>query len=749
MEVTQTKDRITHAFIGGGEQHSFGIAQTGAFFRMLSDTLYSDKKLAVVREILCNAWDAHIEAGCTDTPIRITLNPSSLSIRDFGKGLSHSSILKNYTTYGGTTKLQDKNQTGGFGLGSKSPFCYVDHFQTTSHHEGVKSLYNMSLSSAEVDGNPSVTRIVELPTTETGIEVNIKIKENDYSSFVELVRTVARNGAMNIELNGEVIWDKTFAEMPDGFVAVATSYTPVLRIRYGAVIYPIHEGLENFKDLRRLLDICSINKGYSGYSTKHYLYDVVLQAPAGKISITPSRESLSMTPATIDQINRLITKAYTSIKDYLNSHLTYVNETLIHIAKQYVNKPFDLQRAPSTITSKKQFLDALINSKMATFTLPMAAQLKAKRAIEKDRKLREDLTRRLKHTQKYVHKNIRHSPPQSTAYQHRRLLQAIKEDPNLSLNNLVHGHNAVRFGEKSSQTMTISSRAIMIANSRTAIQDEGVGLGYIVPRSDTKVKAIVDLCTRLGYTVNNIAKGTVKRDPAKAPAVKAPKAKIITGLPLASNFIQNGYQMFSWANENLERTETPEVIWRISPLCQRIPDIHPSMDRSLQKMLVTHFGDRIAIARSTKEFEHWISQGAKKIENFLREYIVSIADDEKAVEYYKRAYANDSSWLKAVMNTPKLRKLFKLDDIKVSDDIKFNARVISRVMCSSYYYTHDVRTAFRKLNLNPDQASLEFCAKWSHRKMGLFDQNWLATNAATLSPEVVKLMKHMYFSQKG
>ncbi|NKX37731.1 hypothetical protein HGG70_07340, partial [Rhodobacteraceae bacterium R_SAG4] len=60
MEVTHINHKDTHAVIGGQAAEAFSISQNAEFFEVLSSTLYSNKKLAVVREVLCNAWDAHL-----------------------------------------------------------------------------------------------------------------------------------------------------------------------------------------------------------------------------------------------------------------------------------------------------------------------------------------------------------------------------------------------------------------------------------------------------------------------------------------------------------------------------------------------------------------------------------------------------------------------------------------------------------------------------------------------------------------
>ena len=83
MQVAHAQDHVTHAFLGAKESRAVGISDDPAFFQILSSTLYKDQKLAVVRETLCNAWDAHIEAGKTDLPIEITIDDEELRIRDY------------------------------------------------------------------------------------------------------------------------------------------------------------------------------------------------------------------------------------------------------------------------------------------------------------------------------------------------------------------------------------------------------------------------------------------------------------------------------------------------------------------------------------------------------------------------------------------------------------------------------------------------------------------------------------------
>ena len=148
MEVSHANNFITHAVISGTAQIDMGISNSAEFFQILSSTLYSDQLLAVVRETTCNAWDAHVESGRTDMPIQITVDSTKVVIRDFGHGIHHDNMGPIYGIYGASTKKNDGLQTGGFGLGCKAPFAYTDHFQVTSNHNGTKTIYSMSKSSA-------------------------------------------------------------------------------------------------------------------------------------------------------------------------------------------------------------------------------------------------------------------------------------------------------------------------------------------------------------------------------------------------------------------------------------------------------------------------------------------------------------------------------------------------------------------------------------------------------------------------
>jgi hypothetical protein len=321
MQVSQINDHVTHAVIGGSKAINFGISDDAELMNVLSKALYTDQQLAVIRETMCNAWDAHIEAGISDTAFWVTLDNKELIVRDFGPGIPLDMIGPVYGTYGGSTKKMNGNVTGGFGLGCKSPFAYTEHFEVTSWNQGTMTVYNMSKSSAEVQGKPGIIPIVSVPTTETGLQVRIKLKSpHDRGRFEKLIRRIAENGEMNCVFNGVTLEKLPFDQMVHNFLVTNKQLieTPqTILLRYGHVIYPI-EMAEPFST--QYARITQILGKIPKPSTLHHngnRYKIVFQAPPNTISITPSREALSMQEGTINTITKLLDDFLTIAEDRL------------------------------------------------------------------------------------------------------------------------------------------------------------------------------------------------------------------------------------------------------------------------------------------------------------------------------------------------------------------------------------------------------------------------------------------------
>lgn len=187
------------AFAENNVKGSAGLKSTTGFkinagahaFKLLSSGLYSNKIGSILREIGCNAVDAHIAYGTPNLPIELKL-PNRIDpqfhIKDWGPGLSHEDITGLYSTYFASTKQNTNTQTGAFGLGSKSPFSYTDSFMVTSVHGGVKRIYSCYLDNT---GSPTTSLMAETEADTDwphGLMVGFNVEPKDFGYFQEQAR---------------------------------------------------------------------------------------------------------------------------------------------------------------------------------------------------------------------------------------------------------------------------------------------------------------------------------------------------------------------------------------------------------------------------------------------------------------------------------------------------------------------------------------------------------------------------------
>ena len=172
---------------------NFSLGDPTVICRILSDHLYSNKIGSIVRELSANALDAHREAGNESKPFEVHVpgckglfskNDSAFFIRDYGPGLSEKGIYSLYTSYGSSNKRDDSLQIGGFGIGSKSPFAYVNTFEVVSWHKGLKSQY---VCFQDESGTPCVKKLSEEESAEpNGLQVKFTVTDtDDFQRFAE------------------------------------------------------------------------------------------------------------------------------------------------------------------------------------------------------------------------------------------------------------------------------------------------------------------------------------------------------------------------------------------------------------------------------------------------------------------------------------------------------------------------------------------------------------------------------------
>lgn len=190
-------DRSTSVEVGGVESapSQFKIKTGREAFNILSSKLYNDKIRAIIRELSCNAYDSHVEAGKKDIPFEVhlpTIFDPVFTIRDFGVGLSHENVMNLYCTYFGTTRSSSNEFVGALGLGSKSPFSYTDGFTVISQYEGKRRIYSAFVGEVgpyiQCQSEPEGEWIDEdeplfYIKTLNGLEISFPVKQEDFREF--------------------------------------------------------------------------------------------------------------------------------------------------------------------------------------------------------------------------------------------------------------------------------------------------------------------------------------------------------------------------------------------------------------------------------------------------------------------------------------------------------------------------------------------------------------------------------------
>ena len=262
--------------IGNVTQESeFKMRTSQKAFQILS-SLYSDKPLAIVRELGCNAMDSHIAAGQPNVPFHVhvpnTLEPW-LTIQDYGTGISHDSIYEIYSVYFASTKTNTNTQVGMLGLGSKSPFCYTDNFTITSIHNQVKRVYNAYFNQ---NGMPTISLASQENTTDgNGVAIQIPVKQSDLNDFARAVKVAFRFFDIKPIITGGVVdWSDDVAMFESTFWKSYSGLSSSYAIM-GGVAYPI----DTYKIANEHYDI--VRKA-----------GLVIKFNIGELDVTPSREAL-------------------------------------------------------------------------------------------------------------------------------------------------------------------------------------------------------------------------------------------------------------------------------------------------------------------------------------------------------------------------------------------------------------------------------------------------------------------------
>ena len=365
---------------------------------LVRDQLYSDKRKATFCETLLNAVDEHRKYN-VDRPVEVILTKDILIIRDFANGLSPDKVEQVFFQFFESTKSDNNEAIGGFGIGAKAPGSYSDIYYVDSYHNGKKYCYVSTVNGYEASA--SLLFEEECDIDNTGICVRIPIKKDtvDYIAFHSIIYDMIHQVGFYVDRQ-EILYYKAFDKNISIF-----SYEDWIAVKTGDfVVEPF-----NYKKLNEATNYinidgqCMVMHRFGGdliemkssffTSSKIWAYDgdmfykinlsqeqlnifgslsssyfIVFFFKRGELSILPSREGVAMTAATNAWWESKITAIKKAINDQYKTELAKSLERHVPVEQAVSNTKlifgplYKLVNAPHTDFSiiLSEFVDTAV-----------------------------------------------------------------------------------------------------------------------------------------------------------------------------------------------------------------------------------------------------------------------------------------------------------------------------------------------------------------------------------------------------
>lgn len=319
---------------GVQNSYNFTIGDEAMIISILRDKLYSNPKKTLIQEYVSNARDAHREVGKAEVPVEIYLPGKYdrfLKVKDFGPGISPSRARDVFCGYGNSTKRSSDKETGGFGIGAKSAWSYVDSFNIETIVDSKKYYYSCYIDATN-KGKMDLLQ-VEDTEEENGTSVIIPVKESDIYIFHQLVTTLFKYWTVKPKIIGADIKFPSFDIIATGKVSVPYTRTETvlddielikeIEIQDNVEVeYVFHGEDEKFILIDELRYPINLDKmTVKDSNTLKYLNHVCFKFNTGILSINPNREDIIYDERTSNIINSMIKVLLIDIIDIIQKEV--------------------------------------------------------------------------------------------------------------------------------------------------------------------------------------------------------------------------------------------------------------------------------------------------------------------------------------------------------------------------------------------------------------------------------------------
>lgn len=191
---------------------------SGLLIQRLTE-LYEDPVEASVRETVSNAIDAVTKSHSGERPEVNIYPPTSLNpvltIKDNGVGMTYEDLKEIYSKYGASTKADDLDQIGAYGLGAKAPLAYGTEFTVTS----VKDNQKTTIIVAREEMTNYIKIVDSVFTDEaSGTTVSIPVSTSDIDRFSENVdkyKNIPIDKDIDLYINDKLITNDSYKQISD------------------------------------------------------------------------------------------------------------------------------------------------------------------------------------------------------------------------------------------------------------------------------------------------------------------------------------------------------------------------------------------------------------------------------------------------------------------------------------------------------------------------------------------------------
>jgi hypothetical protein len=331
-------DKKEFAITGGGiEEKEFSIdTNSDMIIKLLRDKMYQNKIGAVCREVISNSRDANRESNKAHTPVKVELTHDKsyvsdeykISFSDEGIGISPERMDNIFLRYGGSTKRDSNDYTGGFGIGAKTPFAYSDEFfiDTVVNVAGESVLFQYQALITS-DGVRESSKMILINTEKTkqntGTKITIPVQEEDVEEF-----------------GNELIYTTLFWSVKPKFIGFNFRNKKELKIVHEQNEFMFVKDHLTFGDDSYIIlideipyvfdnkKLQEINDGLSKkFMIKNDNFKFILKFNTGEITVSGSREDVEYTKENIKKIiqrnNFIISEGEKMIKEKIEQASSY------------------------------------------------------------------------------------------------------------------------------------------------------------------------------------------------------------------------------------------------------------------------------------------------------------------------------------------------------------------------------------------------------------------------------------------